>query len=146
MCIRDSCATAKKMAEKRKRVVLDLNQKIEIIKRLKKDETPTSIALICGVGRTTVNDIKCDTEKIEQHVSKMQNIDGDPKTHKTMKSAKYDQLDTVMYQWFIPVSYTHLFSKCLYKFKPKRMFPQGVNDHFIQFTVPSYCTSALETY
>ena len=34
------------MAEKRKRVVLDLNQKIEIIKRLKKGETPTSIALI----------------------------------------------------------------------------------------------------
>jgi hypothetical protein len=49
-----------KMAEKRKRVVLDLNQKIEIIKRLKKGETVTSIALIYGVGRTTVNDIKRD--------------------------------------------------------------------------------------
>jgi hypothetical protein len=48
------------MAEKRKRVVLDLNQKIEIIKRLKKGETATSIALIYGVGRTTVNDIKRD--------------------------------------------------------------------------------------
>jgi hypothetical protein len=31
----------------------------------------------------------------------MQNIDGYPKTHKTMKSAKYCQLDTVMYQRFI---------------------------------------------
>lgn len=51
------------MAEKRKRVMLDLNQKIEIIKRLKKGETPTSIALIYGVGRTTVNDIKRDAEK-----------------------------------------------------------------------------------
>jgi ribosomal protein S10 len=48
-----------------------------------------------------VNDIKRDAEKIERHVSKMQNIDGDPKTRKTMKSAKYDQLDTVMYQWLI---------------------------------------------
>jgi hypothetical protein len=45
-----------------------------------------------------VNDIKRDAEKIEQHVSKMQNIDGDPRTRKTMKSAKYGQLDTVMYQ------------------------------------------------
>jgi nicotinic acid phosphoribosyltransferase len=80
-------ATAK-MAEKRKRVVLYLNQKIEIIKRLKKGETATSIAIIYGVGRTTVNDIKRDAVKIEQHVSKMQNIDGDPKTRKTMKSAK----------------------------------------------------------
>jgi DNA invertase Pin-like site-specific DNA recombinase len=77
------------MAEKHKRVVLDLNQKIEIIKRLKKGETATCIALIYGVGRTTVNDIKHDAEKIEQHISKMQNIDGDPKTCKTMKSAKY---------------------------------------------------------
>jgi hypothetical protein len=32
------------MAEKPKRVMLDLNQKIEIIKRLKKGETATSIA------------------------------------------------------------------------------------------------------
>jgi hypothetical protein len=31
----------------------------------------------------------------------MQNIEGDPKTHKTTKSGKYGQLDTVMYQWFI---------------------------------------------
>jgi hypothetical protein len=46
------------MAEKRKWVVFDLNQKIEIIKRLKKGETATSIALIYGVGRTTVNDTK----------------------------------------------------------------------------------------
>jgi hypothetical protein len=86
------------MAEKRKRVVLDLNQKIEIIKHLKKGETANSIALIYGAGRTTVNDIKRDAEKIEQHVSKMQNIDEDPKSRKTLKSAKYGQLDTIMYQ------------------------------------------------
>jgi DNA invertase Pin-like site-specific DNA recombinase len=84
------------MAEKCKWVVLNINQKIEIIKRLKKGETATSTALIYGVGRTTVNDIKRFAEKIER-VSKMQNIDGDPKTRKTMKSAKYGQLDTVMY-------------------------------------------------
>jgi hypothetical protein len=85
------------MAEKRKWVLLDLNQKIEIIKRLKKGETATCIALIYGVGRSTVNDIKRDVEKVER-VSNMQNIDGGPKTRKTMKSAKYGQLDTVMYQ------------------------------------------------
>ncbi|KAL4152719.1 hypothetical protein QTP88_000552 [Uroleucon formosanum] len=65
------------MAEKRKRVVLGFNQKLEIIKRLKKGETPTNIAQIYGVGRTTVNDIKRDAEKIEQHVSQMQSNDGD---------------------------------------------------------------------
>jgi hypothetical protein len=35
---------------------------------LEKGETATSIAPIYGVGRTTVNDIKRDAEKIEQHV------------------------------------------------------------------------------
>jgi len=59
------------MAEKRKRVVLEFNQKLEIIKHLKKGETATNIAQIYGVGRTTVNDLKCDAEKIEQHVSLM---------------------------------------------------------------------------
>jgi len=55
------------MAEKRKRVVLEFNQKHEIIKRLKKGETATNIAHIYGVGRTSVNNIKRDAEKIEQH-------------------------------------------------------------------------------
>jgi len=34
---------------------------------LKKGETATNIAHIYGVGRTSVNDIKHDAEKIEQH-------------------------------------------------------------------------------
>lgn len=89
------------MSEKRKRVVLGLNQKLEIIKRLRKGETATSVALIYGIGRTTVNDIKRDADKIEQHVSTMQSMDGDVRTRKTMKPAKYDELDTAMYRWFI---------------------------------------------
>lgn len=89
------------MSEKRKRVVLGLNQKLDIIKRLRNGETATSIAQVFGVGRTTVNDIKRNSEKIEQHVSKMQTTDADVKTRKTMKPAKYEELDSVMYQWFI---------------------------------------------
>lgn len=55
------------MAEKRKRVVLELNRKLEIIKRLNKGEIATNIAQIYGVRRTIVNDIKRDVEKIEHH-------------------------------------------------------------------------------
>lgn len=90
-----------KMSEKRKRVVLGLPQKLEIIKRLRKGESATLIAPIYGIGRTTVNDIKRDADKIESHVSKMQTTDGDVKVRKTMKPAKLQQLDTVMYQWFV---------------------------------------------
>lgn len=66
-----------KMAKKRKRIVLGFNQKLEIIKRLKKGETATNIVQIYGVKRTIVNDIKRDAEKIEQHMSLMQSNDGD---------------------------------------------------------------------
>ncbi|KAL4143342.1 hypothetical protein QTP88_005683 [Uroleucon formosanum] len=89
------------MAEKRKRVVLGFNQKLEIIKSLKKGETASNIAQIYGVGRTTINDIKQDAEKIEQQVSQMQSNDRDVRSRKTTKSVKYEQLDNVMYQWFI---------------------------------------------
>uniref|UniRef100_A0A2S2R2Q4 Jerky-like n=1 Tax=Sipha flava TaxID=143950 RepID=A0A2S2R2Q4_9HEMI len=89
------------MTEKRKRVVLGFNQKLEIIKRLKNGENATNIAQIYGVGRTTVNDIKRHAEKIKQHVLLLQSNDGDVKSRKTMKPAKYEQLDNVLYQWFI---------------------------------------------
>lgn len=46
--------------------------------------------------------IKCDAQKIEQHVSLMQIIDGDVKSHKTTMPAKYEQLDNVIwYRWFM---------------------------------------------
>lgn len=88
------------MAEKCKCVVLGLPQKMEIIKRLREGEIASSIAPIYGIGRT-VNDIKRDADKIENHVSKMETTDGNVKDHKTMKFAKNYQLDTVMYQWFV---------------------------------------------
>jgi len=54
------------MAEKRKRVVLGFNKKLEIIKRLRNGETATSIAQTYGIGKTTVNDIKRDAEKLKK--------------------------------------------------------------------------------
>jgi len=54
------------MAEMRKCVVFGFNEKLEIIKRLRKGETATSIARTYGVGRTTVNGIKRDTEKLKK--------------------------------------------------------------------------------
>lgn len=49
-----------------------------------------------------MNDLKRNSEKIEQYdVLQMQSNNGDVRSHKTMKPAKYEQLDDVMYQWFI---------------------------------------------
>ena len=57
-----------------------------------------SVAQIYGVGRTTVIDIKQDAEIIEQSVSKTQTMDGNVSYRKTMKPAKYEQLDNSTYQ------------------------------------------------
>lgn len=74
----------------RKRVVLRLDQKLEIIKCLRKGEAGSSVAQICDVGRTAVNDFKRDAEKIELHVSNMQTTThGDIRSCKTIKPVKY---------------------------------------------------------
>lgn len=39
--------------------------------------------------------------KIEQYVSEMQSTNGDIQTRKTMKPAKFNLLDSVMYHWFV---------------------------------------------
>lgn len=87
--------------QKRKRVVLSLVDKTEIIKRLRNGETATKIALDYGIGRTTVNDIKKHQDKIEHHVSQMESVDGATKKRKTMKLAANEDLDSALYQWFV---------------------------------------------
>jgi len=53
------------MAEKQKRIVIRFNQKLEIIKCLKKGETARNITQIYGVGRANVNEIKRNTRKFQ---------------------------------------------------------------------------------
>ncbi|VVC25163.1 DNA binding HTH domain, Psq-type,Homeobox domain-like [Cinara cedri] len=89
------------MVEKRKNVVLGFNQKLEIIKRLKIGEITNSIAQIYGIRRTTVNDVKRDAKKLEQYVTQIQNVNGDLRSRKTIKQAKYEKFDNAMHQWFI---------------------------------------------
>lgn len=92
------------MAEERRRDVLGFNPKLGIIKRLfEKSKFTTNIAQIYRVGKTSVNNIKGDAEKNEQHVSLMQSNDRHVRSGKTMKPVKYEQLDNIVYQWFSSV-------------------------------------------
>lgn len=88
------------MSEKRKRVVLDLAKKFEIVGRLRKGESATSLSKIYNVPRTTINDLKRCGDKIEDHISKMESTDGDVIRRKTMKLSKHDELDQVVFYWF----------------------------------------------
>lgn len=86
---------------KRKRNVLTLEKKLEIIKELKKGVTATVLSVQFGVPRTTINDIKKQSDEIEKFASRLESQDGRPKQRKTMKKAANEALDEVLYLWFI---------------------------------------------
>ena len=84
---------------KRKRVVLTLDQKLEILKLLKKS---VSYSIICdkfGIGRSTVGDIKKNREKILQFKKDTVEM-GMRRDQKTMKLGGNAKLDKALYVWF----------------------------------------------
>lgn len=105
---------------KRKRVVLSLENKIDIVNRLKNGESELKVAADYDIGRTTVIGIRKDADKLLSHVSTMTSLDGNAKKRKTMKSAYNEELDAALYLWFlqnrslgIPMSGPILTSKAL---------------------------------
>lgn len=72
---------------KRKRNVLTLEKKLEIIEKLKKGATSVALSVQYDVPRTTINDLKKNMEEIEQFASQMERLDVHATKRKTMKSA-----------------------------------------------------------
>lgn len=87
--------------QKRKRAVLTLEKKLEIIEALKKGATAVTLSVQFNVPRTTINDLKKKSTEIEQYASQMESLDGRTKQRKTMKGAANEALDTALYLWFI---------------------------------------------
>ncbi|XP_044018036.1 jerky protein homolog-like [Aphidius gifuensis] len=85
---------------KRKRNVLTMEKKLEILSKIDKGETSVSIASFYNIGKATVSDIKKNRGTIMSFVSKMDSDDG-IKTKKVMKSAVNEKLDKAMQTWFI---------------------------------------------
>ena len=61
-------------SQKRRRVVLTLEQRLIILERLKKGTTQEELAGEYGVGRSTIGDIKKSEEKLKSFSSKMQSL------------------------------------------------------------------------
>ena len=83
---------------KRKRVVLTISQKLEVLKLL---DSSVSHAIICekyGIGKSTVWDIKKSREKLLdfQETESM----GMKREAKTMKLSSHENLDKALYLWF----------------------------------------------
>lgn len=84
------------MSQKRKRVVLSLQQKTDIVERLKKGESGNNIALEYGIGTSTVSDIKKNSASILNFVAVLEKEEGSAK-RKTMKKSNLEDVDKALY-------------------------------------------------
>ena len=115
-------ASAKK-AKKRKRVVLSLDQKLEVLKLI---DTSTSYTIICekfGIGRSTVSDIKKNRDKLLTFSKELKEM-GTKRKVKVMKLGDDPELDKAVYIWFrqkrmegIPISGPMLCEKAIDLYK-----------------------------
>lgn len=87
------------MAEKRKKTVITIEDKLRALKRLDAGETAKKIASEMGVGTSTVSDWKKSREKIEKWCSNQAFSSGIKKC-KMMKTAVNDKVNEALFLWF----------------------------------------------
>ncbi|XP_038611499.1 jerky protein homolog-like [Tachyglossus aculeatus] len=87
------------MPGKRKRVVLTIKDKLDIIEKLAVGNSSKELALIYGIGESTVRDIGKSKEKIITYASGLNSTSGLSR-RKSMKPATYEELDRAMLEWF----------------------------------------------
>ncbi|XP_064419100.1 jerky protein homolog [Latimeria chalumnae] len=85
--------------EKRKRVVLTINQKIDICKRLAKGENRNDLMREYNVGSSTIYDIKAQKDKLIEFYASSETKKSMEQL-RTLRKPKLEQLDTVLYEWF----------------------------------------------
>ena len=86
---------------KRKRVVLSLEKKLEVIEYLSKGFTQSEAARNFGVARSTVSDIKKSEEKLREFCTTMDDLSMPTKSRKVMRQANDNALDEALYLWFV---------------------------------------------
>ena len=84
------------MDQRRKRVSLTIFQKVEILKKLQHGSSVKMIQEEYNVGKSKIYDLRSDKEKILQYAAECESANL-MKNTKTMKPAKFDELDRVLY-------------------------------------------------
>ena len=82
------------MDQRRKRVSLTIFQKVEILKKLQHGSSVKMIQEEYNVGKSTIYDLRSNKEKIIQYAAECESANL-MKNRKTMKPAKFDELDRV---------------------------------------------------
>ncbi|XP_050523014.1 jerky protein homolog-like [Daktulosphaira vitifoliae] len=86
------------MSEKRKKVLLSIQDKLELINDIKKGTSKKQISLKYGIGESTVRDIFKQKDKLMKFASASDN-NSSMKKRKTMKTSTYKELDAALLQW-----------------------------------------------
>lgn len=87
------------MLGKRKRVVLIIKDKFEIIKKFEEGIFFKKFFVVYGIGEFIVRDIKKNKERIINYVNSLDFI-SEVFKRKFMKLSIYEELDRVMIEWF----------------------------------------------
>ncbi|XP_015926252.1 2-(3-amino-3-carboxypropyl)histidine synthase subunit 2 [Parasteatoda tepidariorum] len=92
------------LPQKRKRVVLSLKQKIDIIKKLNEGASVSHLAREYNIGTSSVGDIKAKQASILKFVSCFESMEVMDR-RKTMKQAYNKSLDEAVYNWYLETQY-----------------------------------------
>lgn len=84
---------------KRKRVVLSIQQKLEIVQKFEKGQSARALSTEYGIGYTTVIDLKKQKEKLLKFACSSDSTTA-LKRRKTMKKSTYEDLDKALLEWF----------------------------------------------
>ena len=91
-----------KRANKRKRVLLTIEDKIKVCKLVRQNVPKASIMLQYNIGKSTLNDIIREEKKFLDFKSEKEELGmiGAAKHTKKIKSGTFDKLDQALYIWF----------------------------------------------
>ena len=85
---------------KTKKVVLTIEEKLEILESIKTGASYTVILERYGIGTSIVADIKRNASKLEKFKPKTVEMGFKNATFKVMKIGEYEKLDEALYIWF----------------------------------------------
>ena len=86
--------------EKRKRNVLTLPKKIELVKRMEKGESRTKLMAEYGIGFSTLYNPKKQKDKLISFVASTEGLTRKVEKWKTLKGPQMQDLDRTLYLWF----------------------------------------------
>ena len=91
--------TKTKATAKRKRVVLSINDKLEVLSLLDKSVSRSVICEKFGIGKSTVSDIWKNRDKVRAFKKDMVEM-GMTRKAKVMRVSNNQKLDSALYVWF----------------------------------------------